>query len=109
MRTMTWSGSLALGLGMAAACGGGDSVGPPKEQIVGSWAATKVEYVSTTGLGTVELIGAGGTATLVLNADNTWVFTYTPPGGTSEVQTGTYELNGDLMKVTPTGASWYCL
>jgi hypothetical protein len=85
-----------------------ESTGPGQQEIVGSWTATKCEYVSTTGLGTVDLIAAGGSATMALNADRTFVYMYSPPTGPPETLTGTWEMTSpDLMRVTPAGASWY--
>ena len=85
-----------------------EPTGPGQQAIVGNWTATKCEYVSTGGLGTVELIGAGGTATMSLNADSTLVYVYTPTSGPPQMFTGTWEMtSADLMRVTPTGATWY--
>lgn len=81
-----------------------------EEGIVGNWQATKCVYASTEGLGTVDVITLGGTATLVLGEDKSFVYTYQPPIGLPNVINATYEITGDigdLMKITPVGVPWY--
>jgi hypothetical protein len=85
-----------------------DSTGPSQSQLVGTWSVVKCEYVSTQGLGTVDLIAGGGSGTLVLTADDTLRLSVTPASGPASTLTATYEVSGiDLMKVTPAGATWY--
>lgn len=101
------SGLLLLGL-IAAACSSGTA--PPVDDFVGTWHATKVEYVSKTGLGTVDIVGAlNNTVTLQLNADKTAVLTITPPGGAPQVTTGTWSNSIDVLNFTvgaSSGWSW---
>lgn len=100
------AGLLVAGAAIAA-CGGDGGSGPSPSQLAGSYNVTKCEYVSTTGLGTEDLIPAGGTGTLVLTTDSLYL-TVTPASGPPVVLTATYEIDGiDLMRVTPAGASWY--
>ncbi|MGD2152406.1 MAG: lipocalin family protein [Gemmatimonadales bacterium] len=95
--------SLPLLAGAALACGS-DGVGPAPDQIAGTWTATKMEYVSVAQPAqTVDLIDEGGTATLLLNEVGTYTFTVTPNGEPQTVETGDWELNGDVMTVTPDG------
>jgi hypothetical protein len=100
---------LALGgLLAAAACGGDGGSGPSQSELVGTWQVVRCAYVSTGGLGTVDLISGGGTGTLVLTADDTLRLDVTPASGPSVHLIATYEIRGiDLMRVTPAGASWY--
>lgn len=83
------------------------STGPGATAISGSWTATSVQYVNPS-YTTVDVIALGGTATLVLGADSSFVYTYTPQGGSPQVTTARWEMvSADLMRVTPTGATWY--
>jgi len=95
------------GLGVASACGG-DGGGPSQSELVGTWQVVKCEYVSRTGLGTVELIAGGGSGTLILTSDDTLKINVVPASGPTVSFVGTYEIDGiDLMRVTPAGATWY--
>jgi hypothetical protein len=90
-----------------AACGGDGGSGPSPSELAGTYSLTRCEYVSTTGLGTVDLIAGGGTGTLVLTTDSLFL-NVTPSSGTPVVLAATYEVRGiDLIRVTPAGASWY--
>ena len=91
-------------------CGKDDGSGASKEEIIGSWSATSVEYASTSGSESIELIATGCTATLVMKSDNTLTYTETPTSGAPLVFNGTWELMGDvgdLMRVHPGGAEYY--
>lgn len=92
---------LLSALAVAAACG--SSTGPAASDLVGTWHATRMQYVSTTGLGTVDIVAAGGTVTLVLNADSTYQLTVTPSGGSADVSAGTWSNSIDVMTVRETG------
>jgi hypothetical protein len=97
----------ACAMGLAAACGG-EGTGPSPTELAGTWQVVKCEYVSTQGLGTVDLIAGGGSGTLVLTATDTFRLSVTPASGAPVTFTGTYEVSGiDLMKVTPAGVTWY--
>jgi len=98
--------SLLLFGGAALACGS-DGVGPSPDEIAGTWTATKMEYVSVSQpVQTVDLIDEGGTATLALNANGTYTFTVTPNGEPQTVDTGDWELDGDIMTVLPDGTTF---
>lgn len=103
-----------LGAGLALALAGAacnDSEKVESNEVTGLWHATSVEYVEVDGPARVDLVELGATATLNLDADGTLVYTLTPAGGGApQALTATWELLGDLgdlMRVTPTGASWY--
>lgn len=94
-------------LGLAGACAKNDQA-PSSTDLTGTWRVTKCEYVSTQGLGTVDLIAGGGSGTLVLGAGNSFQLSVMPASGSAVNFTATYQINGiDLMQVTPAGASWY--
>jgi hypothetical protein len=95
---------LVVGMG----CGDDNPSGPSKDEITGTWQATKVEYTTTAGVPMADLIALGGSASLVLNADNSLVYTITPAAGVPNVTTGTWHLSTDMMTVTPSGMlfSW---
>ena len=97
----------ACGLGLLGACAK-SGVAPTPTGLAGTWRVLKSEYVSTQGLGTVDLIAGGGSGTLVLGADSSFRLTVTPASGAPVNFTATYVVNGiDLMQVTPAGATWY--
>ncbi len=108
MRLRWLAGCMVLLLVVGMGCGGDDPSGPSKAEITGTWQATKVEYTTPAGVPMVDLIALGGSASLVLNTDNSLVYTITPAGGVANVTTGTWQLSTDMMTVTPTGMlfSW---
>jgi hypothetical protein len=96
------------GLTLGLACGGDGGGGPSQGELVGTWQVVKCEYVSTQGLGSIDLIPGGGTGTMIFTADDTLKVTVTPVTGPAVSFIGTYEIRGiDLMRVTPAGATWY--
>jgi hypothetical protein len=96
---------LTLLLSTANSCGGGDEANAPQPgQITGTWTATKIEYVGKASPSTtVDLISAGGAGTLVLNADRSYQLTVTPNNGQPMVTEGTWELDSDVMTMSPEG------
>lgn len=100
--------ALACGLGLGVACGGDGGSGPSQTELAGTWQVTKCEYVSTQGLGTIDLIMGGGTGTVTITTTDTIRIQVTPTTGDPVSFVGTYEVDGiDLMRVTPAGVSWY--
>jgi hypothetical protein len=105
----------ALEAVVAAVCAGAlaagcskEGTGPSQAELVGTWQVVKCEYVSTQGLGTVDLIAGGGSGTLVLTTTDSIHLTVTPATGSPVSFAGTYEVSGiDLMKITPAGVTWY--
>jgi hypothetical protein len=88
------SASLVLGL---IACDD-DGTGPDPATLAGTWDAIEVELVSVADPGTsVELIGLGGSATVVLNANGTFDYTVTFPGELPENIAGTWEVSADVF------------
>jgi hypothetical protein len=98
---------LSLLVVTALACGDG-SVGPSASEITGTWQATKVEYVSVAQPSlSVDLIAdEDWTVTLALAANRTYTFTQTPPDEQPQTSTGTWELDGDVFNVAPTGTQY---
>ena len=100
--------AIVCGLSLGLACGGDGGEGPSQSELVGTWQVVKCEYVSTQGLGSIDLIARGGSGTLILTADDTLKVAVTPVSGPPVSFTGTYEVRGiDLMRVTPAGVTWY--
>lgn len=87
--------TLGLLLGGAISCKS-DSTGPSAASITGIWQATKVEYVSTTGLGSFDVVDHGGSATLMLNTDKTFSYLCTLGTDTVENLTGTWDVTDVL-------------
>lgn len=82
------------------------STGPDKDELVGTWDATKAEYVSVANSSTkVDIVALGGTFTLVLNA-STFTMTIQELGESAWVGTGTWSNSMDTMTFTwSTGTS----
>lgn len=80
--------------------GGGDA--PSADQLAGTWTATKVAYSSSTGLGAVDIVPLGGSATLVFGSNDTLQFTLRQPSGTTGSFAATYASSVDLFSVTIT-------
>ncbi|MGD8869618.1 MAG: lipocalin family protein [Gemmatimonadales bacterium] len=98
---------LTLLAGLALACGDG-SVGPSASEITGSWQATSYEYVSVADPSTsVDLIAdENWSVTLALASNGSYTLTQTPPGGGPQMSSGTWELDGDVFNVAPTGTQF---
>ena len=99
--------ALSLLSGVALACGD-DAAGPSPSEITGTWQATHVEYVSVAQpTVSVDLIvDEDYTVTLVLAANGSYTFTQTPPGEPPQTSTGTWEVDGDVFDVAPTGTQY---
>lgn len=96
----TFTVCIALAL---AACGGGGGTGP---DLSGTWSATRLEYASVASPATkVELVAAGGHASLVLAADKTYTVTTVLPGGAETTTSGTWTSSSDVLTLRETGSS----
>jgi hypothetical protein len=88
-------GLVTLAVGVAS-CGDKETAPEPAE-LAGTWNATKVEYVNRTNSSQrVDLVAAGGSATLTLGADRTFRFILAAAGDTPDTTSGTYEVKGDV-------------
>ncbi|MBI5838437.1 MAG: hypothetical protein HZB25_14465 [Candidatus Eisenbacteria bacterium] len=87
-------------------CGSSEITAPPKDEITGTWNATKVEYAATGSSARVDLVSAGGTATLALRADSTFQYSVTPAGGAPAVINGRWLVGTDILTLTPSGSPW---
>ena len=104
-------------VGALIGCGGGgdnDGGGNPGSAsstgggLVGTWRATRAEYVSATNSALkVEIVAQGSNLTLALEA-STFVLTITDPGEAPNVTNGTWRSSSDTMTLTPAGMpfSW---
>jgi hypothetical protein len=78
----------------------------PGDPIYGTWEMTKSEYVSATEPPvTVDLIAAGGSGSLELNADASYDATIVPPGGASEHSTGTWSFTESTLSLRESGSA----
>lgn len=101
------AGALALVLSLLAGCGKDKTVGPKPAEITGFWSVTSLQYVQKAAPHTtVELITAGATATCAINSDKSFVRIYKPASGPPDTTAGTWELDGDQFKVSPTMTPW---
>jgi hypothetical protein len=96
--------SLAIGL---AACGDDDSFSPTVETVAGSYTATT--FTLSSAVGTINLLGAGATVTVVLEADGSTTGRLFLPGGDEDGSDldqsleGTWTLTGDTVTFDQTG------
>lgn len=106
-----WKGALvAAGLVAAGACGGGDGGnGPSAAEITGTWNLTKMLYVNVANQQqSIDLVAQGGTGDLVIDPNKSYTLTLTLPGQAPLIETGAWDLSGDIFSATPTGMpfSW---
>ncbi len=91
-------------LAVTAVLGGAgckSSTGPQDESdFIGTWSATKAEYVSIADSNTkADIVARGSTLTLVF-ASSTFVLTITDPGQGPEIFSGTWSASTDVMTLT---------
>lgn len=85
-------------------CGGGDVSGPSTTELVGTWNATKIEFVGKAGEGTVDAFPLGWTASLDLAADMSGELTVTRADASFWSWQGAWEVDGDLFRIAGQGA-----
>ncbi len=99
---------LAIIVLLAAACGGesGSPTSPSASGLMGTWKATRAEYVSRSNPAVrVEVIATG--TSMVLTLDNgTFTLKITDPGEAGNTMTGTWSASKEVLKVSPTGMTW---
>ena len=89
-------------LGLLAACGS-DSTGANPPNVVGTWNATKFEFVSIANPTTkLDAIAQGASATLLLTSAHGFTLTLNAPGQVQQVSTGTYVETATTLTVTVT-------
>ena len=93
-RKAGWLGVAAVAL--AVACS--DDTGPSEDELVGTWNATKLEFVGG-GL-TIDVIAFGATLEMVLRSDQTYTITLGFPGEPSETETGTWSASKDVLTLS---------
>jgi hypothetical protein len=95
--------------GLVALAAGGckkSSTGPDVQTFIGTWKATKAEYVSVANSSTKDdIIAHGSTLTLVLDA-STFVLTITDPGANPVVSNGTWSSSSDVLTLVPS-TGWF--
>ena len=90
---------LALATAAVAGCSS-DSTGLSIPDIVGTWHATKFEFVATANSSTkTDVIALGGVATVVLRADATFTITLTAPGQQPIVSSGSYSETATTLTI----------
>jgi hypothetical protein len=107
-------GTVLLGLAaalLAAGCGSDEGTGsttsPTALSVVGTWKATRAEFVSATNSSLrVEVVAGGTSVMLVLESGGTYRQQVTDPGEQGETTTGTWSATKDVLTLTPTGMSW---
>lgn len=70
---------------------------PDPATLVGTWNATKAEFVSVANPTTKQDIVAGGSTVTLALSTNTFAFTITDPGQVPEAGTGTWSVSSDTL------------
>jgi hypothetical protein len=105
MRAYSKGLMLVAAIAAGAAFGGGDGgSGPSPSAITGTWQATSMLFVSQADPKvSVDVIAAGGSATLTLDANKSYLMVLTLPATAPETTTGTWSLSGDVLTMVPDG------
>jgi hypothetical protein len=103
---MRWSRLMAVPavLGLAAC----SETGVEVADLVGTWDATKFEFIDAAGgdpVLTFDVILVDGTVVIVFGADNTYEVTVTLPFSEPEVETGTWAVDGNELTLTSGGVT----
>jgi hypothetical protein len=99
MRTLRkyWLSGAAAAL--AVACS--DDTGPSEDELVGTWNATKFEFVSVANPNLkLDAIAFGATLMMVLHSDGTYTITTGFPGEPTETETGTWSASEDVFTLS---------
>jgi len=103
MRASRFAAFAALTVSLAC---GGDGSGPSRDQFVGTWDATKLEFTNVANTSEkVEIISLGATYTIVLESNGTYGATLVVPGSAPELTTGTWSVSSDVITIKETGSS----
>lgn len=99
---------LVAAIALVPSCGGGDGGGPvsPSTQssLVGTWKATKAEFVNSSNSSQrVEIVALGTSLTMTLDAGGTYTQRIVDPGQTGQTTTGTWSASKDVLTLKPTG------
>lgn len=82
-------------------CGSDNIIGPQIPDVVGNWHATKAQVTSVANAAsTIDIVAAGGTISVVFNANHTFATTATFPGDVPETSTGTYTETATKLTLT---------
>jgi len=102
-KTLFVAGAVLAAL-LAGACK--SSTGPSTDSLVGTWDATKAEYVKVSDTGTkVDVVAEGSTVSLVLTA-STFTFTVDDARAEQTTLTGTWTKSTDTLTLEPSGVSY---
>jgi hypothetical protein len=92
----------AMALILISACG--DATGVTAEDLAGTWTSTAAVFTSVEDpTMTADIADEGNSVTMVLGADGTFTATYSSPGETDDVDTGTYTVVGDVLTISDSG------
>ena len=104
---------LVAAAALAAACGGSDGgssgspTGPSGSSLVGTWKASRAEFVGVANPSQrVEIVSLGVSVTLALQGGGAYTLTIAEPNLPPEVATGAWTASRDVLRLTPAGMSW---
>lgn len=96
---------------LLATCGSDNSFTAPggvvDNTLVGTWRATRAEFVSVASPGVrAEIVSLGATLVISLDAAGGYTRTITDPGQRPDVQTGTWSATSDVLTLRPSGVTF---
>jgi hypothetical protein len=109
-------GLLAVAVSLCLACGGdaggssgggGSTVAPSTSGLVGTWKATRAEFVNTTNSSQrVEIVSMGTSLTLALDVSGSYTQKIVDPGQAGQTTSGRWTSTKDTLALTPGGMTW---
>jgi Lipocalin-like domain len=92
---------------LSVACGdSGSPTAPSTATLMGTWNATRAEYVSRSNQSVrVDAVARGTSMVLTLNS-GTFTLKITDPGQQGNTLTGTWSSSKEVLKMSPSGMTW---
>lgn len=98
------SACIVIVSGSVLGCGE-DGAGPSLASILGTWTATKIELVRVANPATkTDVFAIGVTASLELNANQTFTSTFDAPGSQADISTGTFTYSAGTLTLNTTSS-----
>jgi hypothetical protein len=94
----------ALAITVIATIGCSDTTGVSVEDLTGTWLATQFTFTNPANAAeSFDLIAAGGTLSLTVDATGDYTATFVEPGSAPDVTTGTISVEGDIVTISESG------
>ena len=101
-----WCAALLAVTAIALASCSDKATAPKPAELAGTWPATKAEYVSKSTASRIDIVAAGGAATLVLDAGGRYEYVEIPSGEPPDTTRGGWSASADVMTFTVDGQLW---